>query len=54
MEDDRRHYSSKISCHSQTVNLAGQELKGWVGNQDPWVYEGSKSKQGKGFLKILH
>lgn len=54
MEDDRRHYSSKISCHSQAINLAGQELEGWVENQDPWVYEAPKSKRGKGFLKTLH
>lgn len=54
MEDDRRHYSSKISCHSQAVNLAGQELNRWVGDQDPWVYEGPQSKPGKGFLKTLH
>lgn len=40
MEDDRRHYSSKISCHRQAVNPAGQELKDWVGNLDPWVYKG--------------
>lgn len=40
MEDDRRHYSSKISCHSQAIDPAGQELKGCVGNWDPWVYEG--------------
>lgn len=53
MEDDRRHYSPKISCHSRAINLAGQELKGWVGIQDPWVCEGPESKQGEGFLKTL-
>lgn len=33
MEDDRRHYSPKISCHSQTVNPIGQELKEWLGTE---------------------
>jgi len=40
MEDDRRHYSAKISCHSQAINPAGQELEEQVGNPDPWVYKG--------------
>lgn len=33
MEDDRRHYSPKISCHSQIVNPAGQELEEWLGTE---------------------
>lgn len=33
MEDDRRHYSPKISCHSQIVNPVGQELKEWLGTE---------------------
>lgn len=53
MEDDRRHYSSEISCHSQAINPVGQELKEWVGNQDPWVSEGpiARPKEGRGFLE---
>ena len=42
MEDDRRHYSPQISCHSQAVNPAGQ--KDWLGTRTP----GSARSPGEG------
>lgn len=47
MEDDRRHYSSKISCHSQAVNPVGQELQEGAGDWDPWVCEWPMERPGK-------
>lgn len=55
MEDDRRHCSSKISCHSRAINPAGQKLKEWVGNRDPWVCKGPWEIQTRlGISKHLH